>query len=449
MIAQHSKHEQKIPLKVLMEDYALQKVPDSYRIGAINVVIVFLGMTTSLYFLMIGGLNVYMVGFTRGIIAMLTGVAINGAFALLGGYIGYKEGLSCDLSSRAYGFGKIGSAITSGVYAVVMIGFLAIETSIVGEAISSFLPLPRIALYSILAVLWILLTLFGIRGLSWMNKLLLPLSLVLLGYVLVVNGGSLSLRNLATFQGWLIPGGIPAALTVAMGTPGAAIFVADYTRFVKSSKGAVSVALSFVIPAFLIVPLIGALLAVTFGDPMPGVYFVSVAGIIGAVFVVLAQAKIQAVNSYSTSLALANLHAMTLNFSPGRVVWVVVANLVALALVSAGALESLTGFLEIGGLISAAWATILLTDFYLVKGILKLAPQRTMALENIRTINPIGVLSLFVASIVAWLVKPIFPVPAYVAIIVSLVSYLLGTIVTKGVFTREIREGALPGVERI
>lgn len=427
-------------LSELSEDYALERVPEGYRKSTRDIVLILLGMSTSFYFFIIGGLTVLMLGFTKGLIAMLIAMAMNGLFALLGGYIGYRERLTADLSSRAYGFGKIGSAVTSGIYAFVLIGFLAIESSMVAQALSSVVHLPMPAIHALLTCFWALLAVLGVSQLVWVNRIGLPLFIGLLAAFFswaLVNGYGISIGRLISSPGGLIPGSPGVALTIAMATPGAAIITADYTRFVKSKKGVLAVGLAFVVPAFLVVPLIGALLAIAFRSEMPGIYFVSTAGALGVALTFLAQLKIQGFNVYSASLALSNLGAMGFKFAPGRLFWVVIASLVAGLFVLPDILGGIHRFLEVAGVISSAWGTILLTDYYFIKGVLGLAPQHTTALENIRFVNPIGVFSLAVSSLAALLLRPVFPVTAFVAIPLSFVCYSVGTIVTKGVYTKE------------
>lgn len=434
----YNKQQDKRSMHIFKEDYALQKVPNSYRRSTFNIAIIFLGMATSFYFFMIGSLNVYMVGFIKGLMLMIFAVMINGIFALLGGYMGYKEGLTIDLISRAYGFGKAGSAVTSMIYTSTLIGYLAIESAILANILLSFINLPILIVYILFAFVWILPALFGITGLSLINKIVTPLFLVLLGWMLINGSSVLSLERLINFKGGLIPGGTAAALTLAMGTPGAAIITADYTRFLKSAKGVLPVTLCFVIPAFFIIPLIGALLAVKFYTPMPSVYFISIAGTLGGIFLAfLSQLKIQSFNTYSASLSLANFNAITLKFKPGRIFWVIVANLIAISIAYPNLTERLVGFLEIAGIFSTSWATIILTDFYIVKGILNIAPRKSVVLKNIRTINPIGITSLLISSIIALLLKPFVLIPSFVAMPLALTSYLIGTALTKGIYTIE------------
>ena len=139
-------------LDVVIEDYATKVTPQNARISTLSLTAIFLGMSASAFPLLLGGMVVYMVGFARGLVVMTVSALLNAVFAILGAYIGFKEGLSSDLSSRFYGFGKLGSAITSAIYASIFIGFISIETALLQQTISSYLPLSKPALYIILTL---------------------------------------------------------------------------------------------------------------------------------------------------------------------------------------------------------------------------------------------------------------------------------------------------------
>ena len=416
-----------ISLEAIIEDYALDVVPKNARISTISLVAIFLGMAASAYYLLLGGLVVYMVGFTNGLISMVVSALLNTVFAILGAYIGFKEGLSSDLSSRFYGFGKLGSAITSCIYGFIFIGFLSIESAILQQTLSAYFPLSKPALYIILTLMWILFVIFGVRQVSLLNKVALPFFIVLFILMLASTGKPLSWDSLVSFQGGVIPGSTASAISIGLSTLGLSFFLADYTRFAKTARSAILVALSFALPCFLVVPLIGALLAVSFCSPTPGVYFVTAGGVIGVVAMMLSQVKIQAINSYSASLALSNLFAASINFKPGRLFWVIIANIIGGGLLFLNLFDQLPFFIEIAGMVSTAWATILCADYYLVRGPLRLAPKKIYNFEKVPPVNIAGVLSMIAASILSWILKPLLQIPALTAIPFGALLYVGGS----------------------
>ena len=59
---------------------------------------------------------------------------------------------------------------------------------------------------------------------------------------------------------------------------------------------------------------------------------VAAGGVLGAALVVAAQSKAQVINTYSSSMSLTNIFDSLFRWRPGRVAFVVVANLLSLAL---------------------------------------------------------------------------------------------------------------------
>ncbi len=435
------KKERQIPLEAVIEDYATEVVPQNARISTTSLVVIFLGMAASAYYLLLGGLVVYMVGFTTGLSAMVFSALLNVIFAVLGAYIGFKEGLSSDLSSRFYGFGKLGSVITSGVYGLIFIGFISIETAILQQSVSAYLPLSKPAVYIALTLMWVLFVIFGVRQVSFLNKLILPMFIVFF-ILFLTSAKSLSWNALFSFQGGLIPGDMTTAINTGLSTLGLSFFLADYTRFARTSRGAIIVALSFALPCFLVMPLIGALLAVSLGSFSPGVYFVTVGGIVGVIAMVLSQMKIQAINSYSASLALSNLSAVLVDSKPSRVFWVVVANVIGAGLLFLNLLDQLPLFIEVAGMVSTAWATILFADYYIIRGMLRLAPRKIVSLKMVPSINLVGVASMSAASALSWLLKPLLPVPALSAILFGASLYVVGSIMRSRIMVKTLHGDA-------
>jgi cytosine permease len=129
-------------------------------------------------------------------------------------------------------------------------------------------------------------------------------------------------------------------------------------------------------------------------------------GAIGFLLMLLAQAKAQVLNTYSSSLCIANLCDALLGWRPGRLAFVVLANLIALTMLYGEILHFVEGWIRLLGVLLSALSAVIIVDYYVV------AP-RLAATRGPGTVNWAGVASIVLAVLVAHLVlQPWLPVEA-------------------------------------
>lgn len=462
-------------LEVVIEDYALVRVPEDKRKGWFDLSTVIFGFATALFWFLFGGVTTFLAGFWMGLLACFISATLGFVGVLLMGNIARKEGLSCDLNSRAFGFGQRGSVLPSAIYGFMLCGFLGVESSVIGKAVLYYAGVPEsllanIILYVPMAIAWTLLTLFGIGLVVRVAQVAVPLMLIFLVVVLVImlNGQVL---GEAVSHGVMVPGidpltGFVLALNFGVGTSfllGAQS--ADFLRYARRPADIVPYGLIGGYAAYFIVPALGGIVTYSwFGKVLeffkasgvpeaaaaqaatasPGIGFVVAGGFIGLLLVVASQAKIQTTNCYGASLALANIFAMAFNWKPGRKWCVILANVFALAFVFGGVLEQVVEFTTLGGAIVGAWVTIMATDYYIIRGRLKLAPSRIARLENLPIVNWIGIVTWAGSVIIGmWLYNAgVFPIPFVSALVLSFIGYLVLSVATQGRFSQD-QEGGL------
>ena len=84
---------------------------------------------------------------------------------------------------------------------------------------------------------------------------------------------------------------------------------------------------------------------------------------------VAANSKAQVINTYSSSLALSNFFDVTFSWRPGRIVFVVGANITALFFLSGEFLVWFKSFLVILGTLTTSIATVIAADYFIVRKI--------------------------------------------------------------------------------
>jgi purine-cytosine permease-like protein len=181
------------------------------------------------------------------------------------------------------------------------------------------------------------------------------------------------------------------------------LLASDYARFLKPKDMKIGIFAIGFIPQIFCFGIMGGLgiwFGVRLGEPNPGVYIVMLLGIMGVLFTMLTQVRINITNIYSGSLSLSSFFENIFKFKPGRRFWVVVTGVSAIILMLAGIVNHLELAMTFQGVFLMTWATILVTDAVVVKRFLKIGPGYYEAKQqHLFKWNPVGVVSLLVGSI--------------------------------------------------
>jgi cytosine permease len=449
-----------------MEDHALEPVPATERQNWLRLSWNTAGIVTTLVQLFLGAL----VAFVAGIqIAILSGVFVIVVGFLMGwgvGHIGYRKGCSSTLISRTYGLGIKGSILASAIFGFMIIGFLAIENALLYKGFLFFFEmqdtlLNQIIIYGLMSVAWVLLTAFGFELVARVSSTtLIAFLLVLLWMVVdIIAGSDQSLMQALTFGTQLPPEVIAAmgidgtadkfifCINVLIGSAGALALVdGDFGRYAKRSRDIGIAALIGNISMSLVMLTIGGMvmfagmtsivdyfvtvrgmdvvaaqqLALQSPDSIASA-FIIFGGIIGAVLMVLAQSKAQVLNTYSGSLALTNLADVAFNWRPGRIVFVVLANIIGLIMLYGEILALVNAWITILGVMTTALAMVMISDYFIVRP--KLDPSDIGA-HCSDAINWSGVISIVVATILAhYVLNRYQPIEFFTSAVTVLILY--------------------------
>jgi cytosine permease len=144
--------------------------------------------------------------------------------------------------------------------------------------------------------------------------------------------------------------------------------------------------------------------------------FIVFGGIGGFILMFLAQAKAQVLNCYSSSLCLSNLFDAVFNWRPGRLTFVIFANIIALLMLYGHILEYVEAWIKLIGVLLSSVATLIIMDYFVT------APRlNNLESENV---NWAGVISFLMAIVIGhWLLKPYQPIEIFTAITTVVVLY--------------------------
>lgn len=432
------------------DDFALEKVPTEGRtIGWLSITNVTIGVATAMLFIQMGSLMAVSFGAINALLAEIYATVVAGILGIGICYYAAKSGLNVNLMARGGGFGYFGASITSLIYALNFIMYCAFEGSIMAYAVHEYvsvIPIWGLMIFFGLSV--IPLNWFGIKQLDKLQKWSLPIFIVLLGagFIVALNMDSVFKGSIWSFLPEGVQVGGPALLAcigIMNGLVGImALLVSDYARFIKKEEFKIGVfAVGFIpqVVCFLLMGIVGIWFGVRLGEANPGVFFVQILGIGGALFTILTQLRINITNLYSGSLSLANFFENVFKFKPGRTFWVIFTAVAAVALMLGGVIDYLGNLLTFQGVFLLSWAAILISDALVVKKVLKIGPKYfEHRQEYLYAWNPVGVLSLIISSIVGsiaafgYMGGYLQNVAAFFAAVLACILTIVLAIITKG-----------------
>lgn len=418
--------------------------------GWISITNITFGIATAIFYFQLGSVMALQFGAINALISAGYAIVVAGILGTFIAYLSAKTGMNVNLLSRGGGFGYIGASLTSLIYASNFIMYCAFEGMILVYAVHEFFPSVPMWVYIIIfGSLVIPLNWFGIKQLDKLQKWSMPIFIVFLGAAIVVSFFKTPIYdgNFLTYmpEGVKV-GGSALLLCIGMqhGIMGlTALLSSDYARFLKPKDLRGTIAIGF-IPQIFCYGIMGGLgiwFGVLLAEPNPGVYIVQLLGIGGALFTLLTQIRINVTNIYSSSLSLSNFFENVLKFKPGRRFWVVVAGVSAMVLMLGGIVDHLDTALTFQGVFLLAWAAVLVTDALVVKRILKIGPAYYEARQsNLYKWNPVGVVSLIIASILGTIAALGFmgsfleSTAAFFAAILAALLTVVVALVTKGAY---------------
>lgn len=395
------------------EDYALDRVPDSYRTWRwFSLVGVILSGSTAMFYLAYGGDLVGMYGTKNLIIGMIIATLGIGLIGFVFAVTASRVGLSIDLITSSCGMGYQGAGITSLIYAIAFILFFSIEASIISEAIHTyFASVPLGVIYVIVGLVFIPLAWYGMSTMSLVMWSTLPIYIALIAWSIykVMHIGDAQGHFYAYKPEKLVhPAAGPALLQLVATMPAMIIngsVAADIGRFLtKKDRVVGAVGLGFLMNglAFLGAATLGAWFSLKLHQSDPGVYFPSLIGGWGILFVVITQLRVNLLNVYSGSLAFSMFFSRIFNFSPGRHWWIILIIACATALMFANVLHHLTAILTFESVFIIAWIMSVISYIIFKRGLSRVSPENfPFKKGTIANFNPIGVVALCLALLAA------------------------------------------------
>ncbi len=322
--------------------------------------------------------------------SILTGAAIvNGltlSMAIIAGIIGYGfiliitvlQGIqSTDLGKPTVvisedTYGEKGSRyIFSTIIAISLVGWFGIQAEIAGGTVSQLLDtlfgitvsIPVASL--IVGILMLITAVYGFKVMEYMNYVSVPLMIIVL-FVAFFNAiTSANLSELTTYTPSEPMSFIQGVGIAVGGFIVGAVIAGDYTRFNKTRKETIKSAAYGIVPAGVLLIIMGAVLFILSGsDDLTNVllqYFPS-AGIV-FLMLLLATWTTNVTNAYSAGLAIVKGMGLKDSLRPKATA---ISGLIGTLLAVAGILENFESFLIILTALVTPIAGVMIADYWIV-----------------------------------------------------------------------------------
>ena len=427
-------------LSSAMEDHALERVPDDERKTWRTIAWNSVGLVTTLVILFLGALVCFVAGVKLALLAGITVLVVGSALAWAIAHIAYTTGCSSTVLTRQYGLGIRGSALASVVFSAMIISFLAIENALLYRGFIFFFEaqdtvMLRIIIYGLFTVTWIGLTAFGFQLVARVSSIMVVGFLVVLAWILVdiVRHSGYGLAQVVLFPTQLPTAALDGmgitsdfdkyvfSLNILIGPAGAmALNNADFGRYGRSTADAGIAGILAILLQSCVVMAIGGILMFA-GASTVVEYFVIVKGLspelaerevlqspdtiaatfmifggaLGFLLMLLAQCKAQVLNTYSSSLSVTNLCDALFGWRPGRFFFVILVNIISLAMLYGHILEFVEAWITFLGVFLTCLAGVVIADFYFV------APKLSGTDTSAEAINLAGVITVITSTLLA------------------------------------------------
>jgi cytosine permease len=453
-------------VSAIIEDHALDQVPDSERQGWLKLSWGTAGIVTTLIQLFFGALVTFVAGIKIGIIAGILVTIVGGLIGWGVGHVAYRSGLSSTVMARFYGFGSKGSIIASVIFGFMILGFLAIENALLYKGFLFYFNLDdtlasRIIIYGLLTAAWIILTTYGFKAVARVSSITLVAFLIVLVYMVfdvIVSSGQ-AWSDVLSFGAQLPPDVLAAmgagtdmgkfifGVNVLIGSAGALALVdADFGRYARRSRDIGIAAfvgnffmdiVMFLVGGIIMYAGMGKLIeyymsvkgmdqataaqtALQSPDSIAAA-FIIFGGVIGTILMVLAQSKAQVLNTYSGSLALSNLFDVLFKWRPGRFIFVVLGNVIGLIMLYGEILALINAWITVLGVLTTCFAGIIMADYFIVRPRMG---QNNTAQYGMDTVNWAGVLSTVIGFVMAhYVLNQWIPIEFFTSLIFSFGVY--------------------------
>ena len=383
-----------------LQDRGLSQIPPNEKRPWWSLAFIYIGTMICIPMLLVGG--IFGGALTMGSIfwATLIGFAVCCVIMILGGSIGADTGLNASMcSTRA--FGMTGANFTTAlVIFICEAGWFAVQTATCALAFNTL-----VLQFGVQFPFWLSCVIWGavmfvtaVYGLKWMavlNYIAVPLLVILCAYggVYAINTAGWSTINSAISQNLM---SLPVAVSTVIGLFAlGATCTSDYTRYCKTRGDVVKACFIGVMPAALLMIMVGAIMAVGTGNYDITDMFASLGlPIIAMLVLILATWTTNTGNAYMSGLAVCKMFSIK---DSKRPLVTMLCGVLGIIMAIAGLADFLTTYISILGAVVPPIMGVVICDYFVIcKG-------KKDNWAPVRGINWIGIISWIIGGSFAML----------------------------------------------
>ncbi len=253
----------------LGDEFEHRPVPISARRSMFSVSMIWMGFPMIITGAMTGSILVLGMGFSAALTAMIIGNLIMLVYVGALGLLGTRSGMNFALIASIV-FGRKGYVLASGLLSTLLLGWYAVQTGITGALISSAYDLNYIVMTVIAGVLYIGITVVGVRGLHLIGLISVPFFVVLGLWVVIDSASTTTWSAIYAYPG---NNGI-ASMSMGVGlTVVIALFIdagtvtADFNRWAQDSRSSLVATFSAFPFANMFAMLVGGIMTAALAVP--------------------------------------------------------------------------------------------------------------------------------------------------------------------------------------
>lgn len=376
-------------------DKGLSQVTQSEKRSWWSVAFVWIGTMICIPMLMVGGMFGGALTMTSIFIATLIGFVICCLMMIFGGIVGADTGLNATMcSTRAFGMTGANFSMALVIF-ICEAGWFAVQTATCALAFNTLMQLMNIAVpFWISCVVWgAVMAVTAVYGMKWMavlNYIAVPLLVILCAY-----GGihSINVSGWETISSAVTENAMsmPIAISTVIGLFAlGATCNSDYTRYLKSRSDVVKATLIGVIPAALLMIMVGAIMAIGTGTYDVTSMFAGLGlPIVAMLVLVLATWTTNTGNAYMCGLAACKMLSVK---DEKRPLVTLICSVLGILMAIAGLADFLNTYIGILGAVVPPIMGVVICDYWVICR----ADKNKWA--PVRGINWIGIISWIVGG---------------------------------------------------
>ncbi len=403
-----------------MERKALSQVSESERQSWTSIAFIWIGTMICIPMLMVGGMFSAAMTLANVALAAFIGFAICSFIMVLTGIQGTDLGLPCTMCATK-AFGDRGSSfLMSVVILIAQLGWFGVQTATCATAFNTLLGYWNITFpFWLSCVIWggvmLFTAVYGFKFMKILNYIAVPALVILCCYGAIYAINTKGFNNLASY----VPEAsmpLSSAISIVIGLFAVGTVInADYSRYAKSRIDTAKATVFGVLPAAVLMIVIGAVMALSAGNYDITAVFASLGmPVISMLVLILATWTTNTGNAYTAGLAAMKVFSFKDEIRPTvTLICGAIGTFVAIA----GLATVLQSFISILSSLVPPIAGIMIADYWILgKG----KPENWYPVKGI---NWVGIISWAAGSIIALFFS--FFSPALDGILVCLVAYLI------------------------